>query len=298
MMKTRLRLGSRIYWNQIVNSGQFYTPDTFFATPLTSYETSAAFICSGEAMNNHFFEELRGNAHDVEYGYDVNATMFNDGVPWALNSMPDCLLSQYYGNVNSHGLTTPFNYFGMGGSLSPAHVEDEKLCSINFVHRGGKKMWFFVPAEFHEAVAKLFIEDYEHCPHHLRHKSVFIEPSVLREQKIPVFEAEQAPGEFIITFPDAVHFGYNATRNQAEAVNFATTGWVPYGLACPKSKCTAKNMCGTDIPRIDALGIAKKGAKELAEKFLIGELSVPLVRTLSKDQWIDLSLQNNLGLQI
>lgn len=37
---------------------------------------------------------------------------------------------------------------------------------------------------------------------------------------------EQKPGEFIIAFQGAYHCGFNFGINVAEAVNFATLGWL------------------------------------------------------------------------
>lgn len=144
------------------------------------------------------------------------------------------------------GTASPLHLlFRRGRLVVSAPWRRQKIVFYQLCSSWREKIWFFVPAEYHEAVAKVFIEDYKECSHHLRHKSVFIEPSLLRERKIPVFEADQAPGEFIITFLDAVHFGSNAERNQAEAVNFATTGWILIGLTCPDSKCTTRNRCRT-----------------------------------------------------
>lgn len=39
-------------------------------------------------------------------------------------------------------------------------------------------------------------------------------------------QIEHNPGEFIITFPNAYHGGYNCGANIAEAVNFATKQWL------------------------------------------------------------------------
>ena len=45
-----------------------------------------------------------------------------------------------------------------------------------------------------------------------------------------VLRTVQQPGEFILTFPDAYHAGFSTGVNIAEAVNFASESWIPYGV--------------------------------------------------------------------
>lgn len=47
---------------------------------------------------------------------------------------------------------------------------------------------------------------------------------------VRVVHTVQEPGEFIVTFPKAYHGGFSHGWNAAEAVNFATLDWLPYGL--------------------------------------------------------------------
>jgi len=47
---------------------------------------------------------------------------------------------------------------------------------------------------------------------------------------IPVVAASQEAGQFIVTFPEAYHAGFNTGFNYAEAVNFAVDDWIPWGL--------------------------------------------------------------------
>ena len=54
-------------------------------------------------------------------------------------------------------------------------------------------------------------------------------PADLAAQGVPVYQINQRAGEFVITFPRAYHAGFSHGFNVAEAVNFASTDWLPFG---------------------------------------------------------------------
>ncbi|XP_065858280.1 lysine-specific demethylase JMJ17 isoform X2 [Euphorbia lathyris] len=56
-----------------------------------------------------------------------------------------------------------------------------------------------------------------------------LNPSVLQENRVPVYSVLQEPGNFVITFPRSYHGGFNFGLNCAEAVNFAPADWLPHG---------------------------------------------------------------------
>ena len=56
-----------------------------------------------------------------------------------------------------------------------------------------------------------------------------LSPSVLKSEGVPVFQAVQHSGEFILTFPRAYHSGFNCGFNCAEAVNVAPVDWLEHG---------------------------------------------------------------------
>lgn len=56
-----------------------------------------------------------------------------------------------------------------------------------------------------------------------------ISPTLLLADRVPVHRVIQEAGQYVVTFPQAYHAGWNAGLNIAEAVNFATEDWFPYG---------------------------------------------------------------------
>jgi hypothetical protein len=57
-----------------------------------------------------------------------------------------------------------------------------------------------------------------------------LSPRKLMAAGVPVYTMQQEPGEFVLTFPQAYHCGFNHGVNVAEAVNFAPANWLPYSV--------------------------------------------------------------------
>lgn len=95
------------------------------------------------------------------------------------------------------GIHTPYIYLGMFGTSFAWHREDRNLCSINYLHYGGVKIWHAVPAEYAERLeGALQVEvDYLHddirkqlnlnCNLAVRHKCLYAGPSFLKKHSIP-----------------------------------------------------------------------------------------------------------------
>lgn len=264
-VKARLIASSGVYVQKNEPSGKTYTPQSFFYEPQTPYERETPLNVTSDELIRYYFNALESGQHAAEYGDDVNATAFSEGTKWGFDELPECLLNRANKGGDSKGITTPYLCFGFGGSSFPMHVEYQRLNSGSFLHRGGNKIWFFLPVEYAEQLSKFFVEDFEKCEHHLRHKDKIVDPELLREAGIPVFEAVQAEAEFIFTFPNGLHFGHNQRRNWAEAINFATLGWIICGLACEKGKCQEDNACRTNIPVIEADKIAQEHSPDCTQ---------------------------------
>ncbi|ETO32448.1 hypothetical protein RFI_04668 [Reticulomyxa filosa] len=143
------------------------------------------------------------------------------------------------------------------------HYEDHYTFSVNYNHYGAVKQWYGVPGlqagELEKALKQYLPHLFEKQPDILYHLVTHVSPKILKQQGVNVFKIRQAPGEFVITFPQAYHCGLNlgvlfcfisfvarpypktymhthiyinVKFNVAEAVNFATSDWLAYGLKC------------------------------------------------------------------
>mmetsp|Transcript_33955 Transcript_33955/g.58019 ORF Transcript_33955/g.58019 Transcript_33955/m.58019 type:complete len:695 (+) Transcript_33955:27-2111(+) len=179
----------------------------------------------------------------VQYGSDLDVKSHGSGFPiesthpWNLNilpTLPKSLLRYLPEHVS--GITIPMMYVGMMFSCFCWHVEDDYLYSINYLHTGAPKTWYGVSSYFSthfEAAMKRSLPDlFEVQPDLLHHLTTMISPLELLANGVPVVRVKQYPGEFMITFPQAYHGGINNGFNVAEAVNFATPDWIPFGRLC------------------------------------------------------------------
>ena len=198
-------------------------------------------------LERHFWKRLGPTMPPATYGADQEGTLFHDddaATGWSLGHLDSCL-HVLGGRVP--GVTSPYLYFGMWASVFCAHTEDMNLLSINYLHAGAPKIWYAVPSayasRFQALAAACFC--HEKCPEFLRHKQSLISPQVLQKAGIPFSFAVQHPGEAVVTFPGAYHFGFNAGFNVAEATNFGVPEWIPFGRRA--RVC----LCRPDSVRID-----------------------------------------------
>ncbi|CEG44695.1 DNA damage-responsive repressor GIS1/RPH1, jumonji superfamily [Plasmopara halstedii] len=189
-------------------------------------------------VERRFWKGLRGTMDPPIYGADIVASLFGDAdaLSWNLNDLNTILRT-----IDLPGVTQSMLYFGMWRAMFAFHTEDMDLYSINYLHTGKPKFWYGVPphaaTQLERAAQSMFPEKYHECTQFLRHKTSLISPARLKEFGVPFFRACQKPGEFVITFPATYHQGFNFGFNIAEAVNFATLHWIPYGLKAKICKC-------------------------------------------------------------
>jgi histone demethylase JARID1 len=107
------------------------------------------------------------------------------------------------------------------------------LASINYMHSGAPKQWYGVPGSkaksFESTLEKLMKLRLKEVPDLMHHITTQVSPSSLMINKVPVFKTRQEVGQFIVTFPEAYHAGFSYGLNCGEAVNFATSDWIPHG---------------------------------------------------------------------
>jgi len=202
-----------------------------------------------EVLERKFWKRLGPTMQSSMYGADMDGTLFskNDDCKWNLSKLQSCLqlllMDQQDDRVGGiPGVTTPYLYFGMWASVFCAHTEDMHLLSINYLHAGAPKVWYAVAEGEDSRRFEYFMEsNYHHakkeCPEYLRHKRSLVSPAILKKAGIPYTRTVQYPGDTIITFPGSYHSGFNAGFNVAEATNFATPEWIPYGRTAKVCNC-------------------------------------------------------------
>ncbi|KAF2191990.1 PLU-1-domain-containing protein [Zopfia rhizophila CBS 207.26] len=185
---------------------------------------------------------------EVEYGADVHSTTHGSGFPtiernprdkyatdaWNLNILPynpESLFRHIKTDIS--GMTIPWLYVGMVFSTFCWHAEDHYTYSANYQHFGATKTWYGIPAEdaekFEQAMREAVPELFETQPDLLFQLVTLLTPEQLKKAGVKVSALDQRAGEFVITFPQAYHAGFNHGFNFNEAVNFAPYDWEWFG---------------------------------------------------------------------
>ncbi|KAL6722178.1 hypothetical protein ACLMJK_001285 [Lecanora helva] len=187
---------------------------------------------------------------EVEYGADIHSTTHGSGFPtieknpldpystdlWNLNNLP-LHPESLFRNIKSDisGMTVPWLYVGMCFSTFCWHNEDHYGYSANYQHFGATKTWYGIPGadaeRFEEAMQQAVPELFESQPDLLFQLVTLLPPDRLKKAGVNVYALDQRAGQFVITFPQAYHAGFNHGFNFNEAVNFAPEDWEPFGEA-------------------------------------------------------------------
>lgn len=193
-------------------------------------------------------ENVTDKVPEVEYGADVHVTTHGSGFPtlekeprnsystdpWNLNILPlhpESLFRHIKSDIS--GMTVPWLYVGMCFSTFCWHNEDHYSYSANYQHFGATKTWYGVPGEdaekFENAMREAVPELFETQPDLLFQLVTLLTPEHLKKAGVRVYAIDQRAGQFVITFPQAYHAGFNHGFNFNEAVNFAPADWEPKG---------------------------------------------------------------------
>lgn len=187
-----------------------------------------------------FWDHLATGTNEVMYADDIHNSLFDENCNgWNFKKLGDIMDR----TVPVIGVTDSYLYLGQPRSMFPWHCEDHYYYSVSYLHFGEKKTWYSIAQCNAEEFEQMFQGGYE-CPSYLRHKFLLADPQYLRRNKVPVYKTEQGPGEMIITFPRGYHCGFSNGFNCAEATNFATPEWIPFGI-CAKmceSPCDNKQF--------------------------------------------------------
>ena len=200
-----------------------------------------------DEIESIFWSTVRRGTEDVQvlYASDLDSGDFSDGKfdsnpssslhqpSWDLRKLSlssESVLRHLPGAESITGVSRPWLYLGSFFSSFCWHAEDHFLCSISYHHQGAPKIWYTIPGEYRsrmeEAMEKLLPDLYQANKDLSHHLVTLIDPAILvKSFGIPVGRVVQNPGEFIITFPEAYHCGFNTGVNLAEAVNVACPDW-------------------------------------------------------------------------
>ena len=140
------------------------------------------------------------------------------------------------------GIHSPYVYISSGITAFTLHKEDFNLPSRNLLHRGMPKLWLTVPPawriDLETKLSNALGIRGGVCDQFLRHQTLIITPSFLRESRIPYDLHLQTPGQEVEVRGDTYHCGINLGCNIAEAINDAGEDWTapPCYTPCARRK--------------------------------------------------------------
>jgi hypothetical protein len=128
-----------------------------------------------------------------------------------ISVLPESLFSHIKADIP--GIMVPWLYVGMCFSTFCWHNEDHYTYSINYMHWGETKTWYGIPAsdalKFEETMRQSVPELFEQQPDLLFQLVTMLSPERLVANGVKVLALDQRPGQFVVTFPQAYHAGFN-----------------------------------------------------------------------------------------
>ena len=134
---------------------------------------------------------------------------------------------------SNEGFKIPFLYFGTKGAKFGPHSEEDRLCSINYLHlieSTYPKVWYSVARE-DKLKVEFFLQNYapemfEHCQNAMEHRYHFLDPQLLLDAGIQVRETIQRPGELVLTWEGTLHWGLNMGPNCAVVKHYRHISYI------------------------------------------------------------------------
>jgi hypothetical protein len=113
-------------------------------------------------------------------------------------------------------------FFGMWKTVSPWTIVNDHLINLKYLHSGHAKTWYIIPHLFTEKFEQLIKQIYcdkEALDLISTNKTIFIKPSLVVQNGIPIKKIHQKEGEFVVFFRGAYHMGFNHGYNILEEIN-------------------------------------------------------------------------------
>lgn len=168
----------------------------------------------------------------------------NNGPRWSASNINEGSVVRHMAEMP--GINEPMYYIGQAFTYFAIHVEDLGLGSISYLHSGAPKVWYVSPKRCNVAF-KEFLKGHIYAPgfigqglaeakREVAKKRTIFNPSLVYERHkegdltLDMYRIVQEEGTFLYTAPLAIHFGFNAGYNVAEATNYGNTKWFEVGM--------------------------------------------------------------------
>ena len=145
------------------------------------------------------------------------------------------------------GIHAPYAYLSPAQSFTSTHKEDQNLQSVNILWKGGAKVWVVIAprhaSTFEACLSDCLQLELPLCSQFVRHESVIVPPSTLRDWGVQHTIFVQEAGDVVRTDYNAYHYVWNTGLNLAEAVNCCHSRWLPTPMYvfCEKTNTSTKN---------------------------------------------------------
>ena len=145
------------------------------------------------------------------------------------------------------GVSSPFLHFGTELVSFQFHIEDGAAGSFSLLTHGANKTWFVFSAKSYLQVKELMQESlpeaFAKFPSYDAHKTMLLDPRVLKEKKITYTRITQSVGELIYVGMKCFHQVFNWGSNCAIDVNVCSVEkWIPITLHVDSDYCKAETI--------------------------------------------------------